>query len=59
MSVADAKKDDTTILTRREATALSSAATDSLLLVAGLSWDEIASMRRKLRAIAADARDNG
>lgn len=59
MPVADEKRDDAMVLTRREATALISAATDSLLLVAGLSWDEIASMRRKLRAIAADARDNG
>lgn len=55
----DEKKNDTTTLTRREATALNSAATDSLLLAAGLSRDEIAVMRRKLRAIAADARDNG
>jgi len=57
--VAEEKKGNTTTLTSREATALISAATDSLLLAAGLSRDEIAVMRRKLRAIAADARDNG
>lgn len=60
MSVPDDKEREGAVtLTRREATALNSAATDSLLLAAGLSRDEIAAMRRKLREIATSARDNG
>ncbi|MEK7706233.1 MAG: hypothetical protein AAB426_14835 [Myxococcota bacterium] len=49
MSASDDKNGAVT-LTRREAAALNSAATDSALLAADLEWDEIVMLRRKLRS---------